>query len=229
MALAQVCGLPIDSDMHLSDEPGGAPLALAMKNEADVLAPADVAAAYDRRQDLQALEAGIKIAEQQKKVAFSSMLPNVALVGAYSFSNPNLFNGFSKRFAGAFSVGAVVSIPLWHWGGNYYKYREAESNETVMKLRLEDARELIDLQINQASYKARESIKTYKATQSNLACADENLRCATVGFKEGVITTDDVLAAQTAWLKANSENIDAMIDVQLCDTYLSKVLGKLSY
>jgi outer membrane protein TolC len=229
MALAQVCGLPIDSDMHLSDEPGGAPLALAMKNEADVLAPADVAAAYDRRPDLQALEAGIKIAEQQKKVAFSSMLPNVALVGAYSFSNPNLFNGFSKRFAGAFSVGAVVSIPLWHWGGNYYKYREAESNETVMKLRLEDARELIDLQINQASYKARESIKTYKATQSNLACADENLRCATVGFKEGVITTDDVLAAQTAWLKANSENIDAMIDVQLCDTYLSKVLGKLSY
>jgi outer membrane protein TolC len=229
MALAQVCGLPIDSDIHLSDEPGGAPLALAMKNEADVLAPADVAAAYDRRQDLQALEAGIKIAEQQKKVAFSSMLPNVALVGAYSFSNPNLFNGFSKRFAGAFSVGAVVSIPLWHWGGNYYKYREAESNETVMKLRLEDARELIDLQINQASYKARESIKTYKATQSNLACADENLRCATVGFKEGVITTDDVLAAQTAWLKANSENIDAMIDVQLCDTYLSKVLGKLSY
>jgi outer membrane protein TolC len=98
-----------------------------------------------------------------------------------------------------------------------------------MKLRLEDARELIDLQINQASYKARESIKTYKDTQSNLACADENLRCATVGFKEGVITTDDVLAAQTAWLKANSENIDAMIDVQLCDTYLSKVLGKLSY
>jgi outer membrane protein TolC len=229
MALAQVCGLPIDSDMHLSDEPGGAPLDIAVKNDADVLAPADVAAAYDRRQDLQALQTGIKIAEQQKKVAFSSMLPNVALVGAYSFSNPNLFNGFSKRFAGAFSVGAVVSIPLWHWGGNYYKYKAAESNETIMQLRLDDAKQLIDLQINQASFKARESIKTYRSTQSNLESADENLRCATVGFKEGVITTDDVLAAQTAWLKANSENIDAMIDVQLCDTYLSKVLGKLQY
>jgi outer membrane protein TolC len=85
------------------------------------------------------------------------------------------------------------------------------------------------LQINQASFKARESLKTYHATQSNLESADENLRCATIGFKEGVITTDDVLAAQTAWLKANSENIDAMIEVQLCDTYLSKVLGKLAY
>jgi outer membrane protein TolC len=98
-----------------------------------------------------------------------------------------------------------------------------------MQLRLDDAKQLIDLQINQASFKARESIKTYRSTQSNLESADENLRCATVGFKEGVITTDDVLAAQTAWLKANSENIDAMIDVQLCDTYLSKVLGKLQY
>ncbi len=229
MALAQVCGLPIDSDMHLTDEPGGAPLSLALADDADGLEPSDVAEAYNRRQDLRALETGIKMAEQQKKVAFSSMLPNVALVGAYSFSNPNLFNGFSKRFAGAFSVGAMVSIPLWHWGGNYYKYKVAESNATIMKWRLEDARELVDLQINQASFKARESIKTYQATQSNLECADENLRCATVGFREGVITTDDVLAAQTAWLKANSENIDAMIDVQLCHTYLSKVLGKLNY
>ena len=42
-----------------------------------------------------------------------------------------------------------------------------------------------------------------------------------------MITTDDVMAAQTAWLKAHSENIDALIDVQLCDVYLSKVLGTL--
>lgn len=35
------------------------------------------------------------------------------------------------------------------------------------------------------------------------------------------------MAAQTAWLKANSENIDAMIDVRLSNTYLSKVLGTM--
>ena len=71
-------------------------------------------------------------------------------------------------------------------------------------------------------------MKTYQATESNLASAKENLRTATLGFREGVITADDVMAAQTAWLKANSENIDAMIDVQLSDVYLSKVLGTMS-
>lgn len=123
----------------------------------------------------------------------------------------------------------MVTIPLWHWGGNYYKYKAAESNETLMKFRLEDAREMVDLQITQAGYRAQESLKTYRMTMSNLDSANENLRSATLGFREGVLTSDDVMAAQTAWLKANSENIDAMIDVHLCDTYLSKVLGTLAY
>ena len=96
-----------------------------------------------------------------------------------------------------------------------------------IKRLVQDAREKIDLQVSQAAFRAQESVKTYMATESNLDKARENLRTATLGFREGVITTDDVMAAQTAWLKANSENIDAMIDVQLCDVYLAKVLGTL--
>ena len=96
-----------------------------------------------------------------------------------------------------------------------------------MRLQLDDAKEKIDLQVSQAAYKAQEAVKTYLATESNLEKARENMRTATLGFREGVVTTDDVMAAQTAWLKANSENIDAMIDVQLCDVYLAKVLGTL--
>lgn len=222
MALAQLCGLPLNSPMMLNDE-----------NITHLVTPAPVDAnaiqnAYDVRPDLRCLDLGINIAAQQKKVALSSMLPNVALVGSYSFSNPNMFDGFSRKFAGQFSVGAVIKIPLWHWGGNYNKYKAAETDETVLKIRREDARELVDLQITQASYRVQEAAKTYNATQSNLASADENLRVATLGFREGMVTSDDVMAAQTAWLKANSENIDAMIDMHMCDTYLSKVLGILN-
>ena len=63
----------------------------------------------------------------------------------------------------------------------------------------------------------------------NLEKANENLRTATLGFHEGVIASTDVIAAQTAWLKAHSEQIDAVIEVQLCDVYLNKVLGRLDY
>lgn len=222
MALAQVCGLPINAGMCVVDEEVRAGIV-----EAPGLSATDIDSAYVRRHDLRALSLGIDIAGQQKKVALSSMLPNVALMGTYSFSNPNMFNGFEKRFSGAFSVGVMVKIPLWHWGGDYAKYRAAAVDETVMRLRLDDAREMVNLQVSQASYKAQEAYKTYHTTLANLESADENLRTATVGFREGVVTSDDVMAAQTAWLKANSENIDAMIDVRLSNTYLSKVLGTM--
>lgn len=222
MALAQVCGLPINAGMCVVDEEVRAGIV-----EAPGLSATDIDSAYVRRHDLRALSLGIDIAGQQKKVALSSMLPNVALMGTYNFSNPNMFNGFEKRFSGAFSVGVMVKIPLWHWGGDYAKYRAAAVDETVMRLRLDDAREMVNLQVSQASYKAQEAYKTYHTTLANLESADENLRTATVGFREGVVTSDDVMAAQTAWLKANSENIDAMIDVRLSNTYLSKVLGTM--
>ncbi len=140
-----------------------------------------------------------------------------------------MYDGFKKNFNGAFSIGAVVTIPIWHWGGNYNKYKAAKSEVNVMKLQLEDAKEMIELQVSQAAFKAREAMKTYTMTSSNLEKANENLRQAELGFKEGMLTVDNVMEAQTAWLKANSENVDAEIDVNLCRVYLSKVLGTMDY
>lgn len=223
MALAQLCGLPIDSPLRLVDE-----------NRQDILSATpllpqgyDLQQVYDHRHDMRQLELGAKMAQQQSKIEFASMLPNVALIGAYTFSNPNMFNGFKRNFDGNFSVGVMVTVPLWHSGGNYYKYKAAQINETIMQLNIADAKDKIALQVRQASFKAQEAIKTYKMTLENLASAKENLRQAQIGFREGVMTIDNVMEAQTAWLKANSECLDAQIEVQLCNTYLLKVLGLL--
>lgn len=123
----------------------------------------------------------------------------------------------------------MLSIPIWHWGGNYNKYRAAKSQTRIAEYELANARDLIELQVNQSSYKTQEALKTLQMTTTNLAKADENLRTATLGFREGILTTDNVMEAQTAWLKANSEHVDAQIEVQLCEVYLSKVLGTLPY
>ncbi len=224
MALAQVCGLPVNTVFTLADEdsrqpqigPGTAP-------EGGY----DMENVYANRPDLRALGYAVEAAGQQKKVALSEMLPNLAVIGSYEISNPNMYDGFKKRFKGAFSVGAMLKIPLWHWGGNRARYKAAEADEIIRRLELEDAKELVALQVSQASFKTQEAYKTYEMTETNLAKANENLHSANVGFREGVSTSTTVMEAQTAWLKAHSEQIDAMIDVQLCHTYLSKALGTL--
>ncbi|MDE5642605.1 MAG: TolC family protein, partial [Muribaculaceae bacterium] len=166
---------------------------------------------------------------QQKNVARASMLPNLALIGAYSFSNPNLNDGFKKKFGGGFSVGVALTVPIWHWGGNYAKYKAAESAQVISRLQLADARDMVELQVNQALQQTQEAYTTYEMTSVNLKKADENLRTATLAYKEGVATPNNVMEAQTAWLKAHSEQIDAMVGVRLCDTYLRKALGTLAY
>ncbi len=224
MALAQLCGMPMTADYTLADE-------VSDNKSFGSTQPAtfNMADVYANRSDLKSLELAVKVYEQKQYEARSSMLPTVALVGSYGFSNPNIFNGFEKKFNGMFSVGAMVKIPLWHWGLNYYKYKAARSERIVKQLELDEAKEKVELQVNQAAYKTSEAAKTLQTTQTNLTKADENLRQAQLGYKEGVMTLDNVMAAQTAWLKANSENIDAEIDVQLCNVYLSKVTGTLKY
>ena len=83
--------------------------------------------------------------------------------------------------------------------------------------------------MEQAKFKFQEAFKTLDMARSNMKSAEENLRNAEIGFHEGVLTANDVILAQTGWLQANSERIDAEIGVRLCEVYLSKVLGTLGY
>ena len=223
MALAQLCGLPLDSPMILADEERtdlGAEIYPSTIDMAQVL---------ERRHDYNALELGAKVFDEKAKVARSEMLPTIAAVGSVFTSNPHVYNGFKKEFGFNYAIGAVVKIPLWHWGGLSNKYKAAVVDAKIKRLEIEDIKEKIELQVNQANFKYQEAYKTYEMTKSNLAKADENLRVAQLGFKEGMATSDDVLTAQTAWLQAHSEKIDAEIDLMMCDVYLSKVTGNLKY
>ena len=223
MLLAQLCGLPVNTMMTLADEG---------RDELDMtLVPSsyNLDEVYSKRHDVRSLELATKIYDQKVKVARSEMMPKFAAVAALHATNPNSYDGFVNRFGGAFSIGAMLKMPLWHWGGLSNKVKAAQVEANVKRLELDDAKEKIALQISQAAFRYQEAYKTYDATKANLAQADENLRIANLAFKEGMGTIDEVLAAQTAWLKANSEKIDAEIDVQLTHEYLDKVMGTRNY
>lgn len=223
MLLAQLCGLPVNTMMTLADEG---------RDELDLkLAPSNynLDEVFDKRHDVRSLELATKIYDQQVKVARSEMMPKLAAVAALHATNPNSYDGFENRFGAAFSVGATLRVPLWHWGGLSNKVKAAKVDASVKRLELDDAKEKIALQISQAAFKYQEAFKTFDATKANLAQADENLRIANVAFKEGMGTLDEVIAAQTAWLKANSEKIDAEINVQMTREYLDKVMGNMNY
>lgn len=222
MLLCQLCGLPVDEQVTLADEE---------KEEIVVTGEARTAAQTDmmlsNRPELKMLQNVVDISHQTTNLLKAGNLPQVMLVGGYSVSNPNVYNGFQRKFSGAWNVAVLMRIPIWNWGDVAYKVRAAKGAATVATLELEEAREKMELQLSQSNFRVNEADKKLELAKASRQKAEENLRTANLGFQEGVISSTTVMEAQTAWLQAQSQYIDAEIDVQLSRVNLQKSLGTL--
>ena len=96
----------------------------------------------------------------------------------------------------------------------------------IAGLQIEEAREKIELQVNQSKFKIDEAKRKLKMADKSVEQANENLKFANEAFDAGLVSSTDLMTAQTAWLSASSENIDSKIEVKLCELYLKKALGK---
>ena len=152
---------------------------------------------------------------------------DVAFMANYLVTNPNSMNGFKNEFAGMFNVGVMVKVPLSGWWEGSYKRNSARAETRIKSLELQDAREKVELQVNQSVYKVNEANKKLIVSTRNMENAEENLRHANLGFEEGVIPALNLMQAQTAWVSARSCLIDAQIEVKLTEVYLTKAMGKL--
>lgn len=222
MLLAQICGLPLDEPLALADE--NIESFPVHSNDAT----ANVNEAFANRDELKSLELAAKIYQKKERIVLADMLPNVALSANYLVTNPNAFNGFKNEFAGMFNVGVMVKVPLSGWWEGTYKRNAARAETRIQTLQLMEAREKVELQVNQSVYKVNEANKKLTASNRNMENAEENLRHANLGFEEGVIPALNLMEAQTAWVSARSSLIDAQIEVKLTEVYLTKSMGKLS-
>jgi len=221
MLLCQLCGLPISEQIVLADEE------CEELNVVELTPQLEVEQALSNRPELKQLQNMVDMSKQLTNVLKAGNLPQVALTGGYVVTNPNLFNGFQRKFGGMWNIGVLVRIPVWNWGDVAYKVRASKGATTIAKLQMDEAREKITLQVNQSNFQVSEANKQLEKTKANILKAEENLRTADLGFREGVISSTTVMEAQTAWLQAQSQKIDAEIEVKLSQVNLQKALGVL--
>ena len=240
MLLCQLIGLDEDEAIELADEtthPQPLPVregsdysqgGLSAEELTTPLSVREGLGGGSSRPELKILQNTVDLSKQTTNALKAGNLPTVLLTGGYMVSNPNPFNGFEKEFGGVWNVGVVVRVPVWNWGDVKYKVRASKGATAMANLELEDARELISLQVRQSNFKVKEAQKKLTMAQSNVANADENLRMANLAFKEGTASFTTVMEAQTAWNQAQSQLIDAEIGVKLSEVELQKALGTLA-
>ncbi len=221
MLLCQLCGMDLHTDIMLADE----------TNE-NLAVPADTVIYTqeeidENRVELKSLKLATEMYNQKVSIVRADYLPTVALLGSYTLTNPSAQNGFQNKFGDMLSVGVVARIPLFHFGEGMNKVNKAKAEARIAQYQLDEARNKITLQVTQYEQRIKEADSRLELASGNMENAEENLRMANIGFKEGYLASTSVLEAQTAWLQAHSEEIDAKIDKIMALVYLRQATGQL--
>ena len=219
MLLCKQIGLPLDSPVTLVDE--GLDVVPLPEDEPDK----SMEEIWASRSETKRLDLAQKIYKEKVNIARADMLPTIALTANYLVMNPNMNHGFKTDFGQNWAAGVLVSVPIFHGTEALQKTRKAKAEARIYQSKYDDACELIEMQVTQLRQQRKEAEEHLAMAQANLASADENLRTATVGFEAGVVDVNTTLGAQTAWMKAHSEYIDAGIELQMNNSRLKAALG----
>ena len=220
MALAQVCGLPLSTAFKLDES-----------QLSETVLPSDsinAESAVANRAEIQLLQQAEKIAKSNAQLMAAGLQPNIVASAGYVYTNPNVENGFSSDWKGHgfFTAGVVVNVPIAH-ADDILRYKAAKHAANAVALKTEETRELLTLQTTQANQKlteAQQKISLARLTQNNAA---EVLRMAQESYDAGMITASELMQAQTAWLAAATDLVDAEVEAKTTETMLRKYLGKL--
>ena len=219
MALCQVIGLPLDADIHPVDAPE--------TNIADPnLLSGEVS--VNNRYEMQLLQEAQKMADSHVRLAAAGLQPNIVAQANYLYTNPYAQNGLSSDFRnrGTWNVGVVVNIPIAH-AEDICRLKAAKHEARMAELKVEESRELLTLQVTQARQKLMEAQQNVVLADLNLKNADQVLYMAQESFDAGMVAVGDLMQAQTAWLSASTDRIDALVNLQMATATLQKYTGTL--
>ena len=219
MALAQLCGLPL-GEVFTVDASGLEQTTLATET-------IDAGNAVANRKELLMAQEAEKIARSTAKLASAGLQPKIVASAGYVYTNPNVENGVRSDWKGHgfFSAGVVVNVPIAH-ADDILRYKAAKHAANAVALKTEETRELLILQTTQANQRLMESHQKIAVAQLTCRNAAEVLRMAQESFASGMISSSELMQAQTAWMSAATDLVDAQTEAKMNEAKLLQYIGQ---
>ena len=180
-----------------------------------------VEAAVERRHDLAAAREQAAAGRLETKVAKSSYLPEVAVVGRYGLYDDTIFgaNGHSG------TIMAVAKINLFGGIAGTKANKAAELDTVSFEADIRRFEEGVQLEVRKAWQDLETARARYATARDALAAANESLRVREQRFKQGLDKMLDLLDTETALREAETRELVARYDVILSTTTLQFVSG----
>lgn len=215
MNLCHVIGLPLDTDLIVSD---------SLSNEQTVI---EHSFSIDSRPEYALLSNQINLKFQQIRLTRSEFLPNVGLMASWTYMDGLKLNDDKLLSGGSLTALMSVNIPLFHWGEGINKIRAAKIEQQIAELQRTDMEELMTLEVSRARNLLDESKIEVDMTETLLAQAKDNLESSKNLYEVGMETLVNYLEAQATWQKAWAEMITAKATLKMNTTRYLKAIGKL--
>ncbi len=173
---------------------------------------------------LKTFSANIEIQRAQVQLARSNFFPHVNLFYNYQWETNNTPALDSFR---SWTFGLSVRVPVFSSFADYAQYQEARQQYRQIQAVHRELEQSVELQIQRAYYQVEAALKRIALAQKGRALAQENLRVVSDMFEVGMATNQELLEAQIAARKAETDFIEARFDYLINMAQLKSAAGIL--
>jgi len=217
LGLKTVCGIDLDTPVEIRGELAAPPL--------DPVSESIVEEALAGRPELRQLDYQRLMAGQSLKIARGSMLPTLALGGAYNVWGDAL-NFRKGTWQNYYTINLSLSLPIFN--GFEAQARVGQSKALIRELELtrRGLSEAIAFEVRQAVLDNTQARETLLSQEKNVEQAREAVRIAELNYAEGLATNLDVSTAQVALSQARTNYSQALYDCVISQAQLEKAVGR---
>jgi len=218
--LIKIMGVSQDSSFTLSDELNYTPFNITMQDA--------VANAYRNRPDLFSKELGIKQQKEQLAIARSTYFPVISAYYDNIWSKPDPHNRTLIDWGRAYSSGVVAAWPLFDGFAREGAIIEQKARLKQSQIDLVDTEETAMFELTSAILSIEDAAEFVESQKLNLSRAEEGLRLAEVGYREGINTQVEMIDAQAALTTARANYYQAIYSHLVSKLDLQKAMGTLT-
>ncbi len=186
--------------------------------------------AINNRYELKSLAYRVEGSKEGITAAKSSLFPSVYLSGNYYYSNPNpRFQPAKDEFNYNWDVGVTLSWDVWNWGLTSSQVSQAEQTKIQLETNYDQLKENIRMEVHSNYLNLLKTEEKVKVNKIALEQALENYRITAEKYNLQLVSSTDLIDAETLKLQAETNLKAAEVDYQISKVRLEKSLGRRIY
>ncbi len=179
------------------------------------------------RPELEAVRARIRSLEATGKVARSGSRPQAGLEAGWDYTNPNLrYVPWEAKFRSTWSVGASVSWKVLDGGRSSAAAAQAQAQADALRAQLRDLESRIRLDVTTRRLELDTALAGRPVARRGIDAGRDGLRVARDRYQEGVLSSSDLLDAETRLLRAELDASLTEARIQVAMANLARAAGR---